>query len=173
MNVNPRVDNKNDTEPLSSNNIPEMLNEQRNLIEILLKEKAQVKTEHVGTTNLNPTVCLATPPQTAETAISSQKDRPNFPNQEVQDYNSLIKAMLREIDGCKSKLEKSRHSRIRDGVLTVHSTEIFHFQRKYGSSIFQCFDDSMFDDSIASQPLTTGSLPNIALSPYVLHEPLQ
>ncbi|KAJ5380476.1 uncharacterized protein N7496_002904 [Penicillium cataractarum] len=124
-----------------------------------------VKPQHVETTNLNPTVCLASLSQTAEPAISSQKNSSNPANQEVQDYNSLIKAMLREIDGCKSKLEKSRHSRIRDGVLNVHSTEIVHFQRNYGPSIFQCFEDSIFDDSIVSQPVATGDLPNISLRP--------
>jgi hypothetical protein len=66
--------------------------------------------------------------------------------------------MLQEIDGCKSKLEKSRHSRIRDGVLNVHSSEIVHFQRSYGPSIFQCFDDSIFESDVPKfTPLVSDS----------------
>jgi hypothetical protein len=145
-----------------------VLNEQRNLIETLLKEKTHVETAHVGTIDSNPTICLASLPQTAGPAISFQKNALTVSDQELQDYNSLIRAMLGEIDGCKSKLEKSRHSRIRDGVLNVHSSEIVHFQRNYGSSVFQYFDDSVFDDSIISQSVTTGNL-DISPDPYVLN----
>lgn len=132
-----------------------MLHEQRNLIDILLREK---KSDQVMTTNLNSTECFTSIPQPTTPAFSVQtpyQSQPLAPipaNKEVQDYNSLIRAMLREIDGCKSKLEKSRHSRIRDGVLNVHSSEIVHFQRSYGPSIFQCFDDSIFEYDVAEVP---------------------
>lgn len=142
-----------------------MLHEQRNLIEILLKEK---KTDQVATTKMTPTVCLTSMPQPTIPSFSVQKTyqcqqlAPSPANQEVQDYNSLIRAMLREIDGCKPKLEKSRHSRIQDGALNIHSSEIVHFQRSYGPSIFKCFDDSIFETNFADVTSTQcASDPNV------------
>jgi hypothetical protein len=81
--------------------------------------------------------------------------------------------MLREIDGCKSKLEKSRHSRIRDGVLNVHSSEIVHFQRSYGPSIFQCFDDSIFEtdfkDVTSTQCASNPTVPSYILDNTIVY----
>lgn len=88
-----------------------MLHEQPNLIKIFLKEKTQAKTG-VATTTLLSTEQFTSQPQRTEPAVSLQDKSQGFlvgprpANQEVQDYNTLIEAMLREIDGCKSKLER-------------------------------------------------------------------
>ncbi|OKP13038.1 Phosphorus acquisition-controlling protein [Penicillium subrubescens] len=47
-----------------------------------------------------------TPSFAVRRGYQPQQVAPSPANQEVQGYNSLIRAMLREIDGCKSKLEK-------------------------------------------------------------------
>lgn len=153
-----------------------MLHEQRNLIEILLKEKTQAKTG-VPTTTLISTEQFTSQPRRTEPAISHQDKSQSFlvgprpANQEVQDYNSLIKAMLREIDGCKSKLEQSRHLRIRSGVLDIYSGEIVHFQRNYGVSIFQCFADSVFEYTVPRwrlQPRSTLRSQALGIEPFPL-----
>lgn len=61
---------------------------------------------------------------------------------ELREYNILIKSMLREIESCRSKLEKTRHSRIKDGVLNIHSGEMMRFTIEYGPSIN--IDHSLF-----------------------------
>ncbi|KAJ5713811.1 uncharacterized protein N7483_010992 [Penicillium malachiteum] len=53
--------------------------------------------------------------------------------------------MLHEIDCCKLKLDNARHSRIRGGVLSIHSNEIVQFQRTHGPWILTHFEDSLFD----------------------------
>lgn len=43
------------------------------------------------------------------------------------------------------KLENGRHSRIRGGVLSIHSNETVQFQRTHGAWIFTRFEDSLFE----------------------------
>lgn len=78
------------------------------------------------------------------TPISSEANpwqKNGFP--EVEEYNVLIRKMLREIDLCKSKLENSRHSRIRKGVLGIHDSEIVRFQLTHGHSVLDHIDTSL------------------------------
>lgn len=62
---------------------------------------------------------------------------------ELDEYNILIRKMLYEIDLCKSKLENSRHSRIRKGVLSIHDGEIIRFQLTHGHSVLHHIDKSL------------------------------
>jgi hypothetical protein len=59
----------------------------------------------------------------------------NIDSAEFKEYNILIESMLRKIDSCKAKLEDSRHLRIKNGVLNIHSGEIVRFQLEHGPSI--------------------------------------
>lgn len=61
---------------------------------------------------------------------------------ELREYNTLIQRMLNELESCRSKLEKTRHSRIKDGVFNIHSGEIMRFKTEYGPSIH--IDHSLF-----------------------------
>ncbi|KAJ5649786.1 uncharacterized protein N7484_003509 [Penicillium longicatenatum] len=63
---------------------------------------------------------------------------------ELEEYNRLIQRMLNEIELCKNKLESNRQSRIKSGVLNIHSREIMQFQMEYGRSIR--IDHSLFDE---------------------------
>lgn len=62
---------------------------------------------------------------------------------EVEEYNMLIRKMLCAIDSCKSKLENSRHSRIRKGVLSIHDSELIRFQLTHGHSVLHHVDKSL------------------------------
>lgn len=61
---------------------------------------------------------------------------------ELTEYNILIRSMFDEIESCRNKLEENRHSRIRNGVLNIHSGEIMRFQIEHGPSIH--IDHSLF-----------------------------
>lgn len=61
---------------------------------------------------------------------------------ELEEYNMLVQSILDEIESCKSKLEQNRHSRIKNGVLNIHSGEIIRFQIEHGSSVY--IDHSLF-----------------------------
>lgn len=76
--------------------------------------------------------------------IESQAQRAMDRNEppELREYNTLIQRMLNELESCRSKLEKTRHSRIKDGVFNIHSGEIMRFKTEYGPSIH--IDHSLF-----------------------------
>jgi hypothetical protein len=67
---------------------------------------------------------------------------------EIQEYDSLIEAILSDKNGCRYRLEQVVISRTRDGVLNIHA-EIVQFQGTYGSSIFGSFDYSLFEYVLA------------------------
>lgn len=54
---------------------------------------------------------------------------------ELKSFNLLIRKMLLEIDSCKNKLERNRHSRIKNGILNIHSGEMVRFHVEHGHSI--------------------------------------
>ena len=74
---------------------------------------------------------------TTSSGTQSQANRATEPNEppELKEYNILIQGMLDVLESCRSKLEKTRHSRIKDGVLNIHSGEIMRFKLEYGPSI--------------------------------------
>ncbi|KAJ5652977.1 hypothetical protein N7507_010403 [Penicillium longicatenatum] len=149
-----------------SYDVPTMLHEQRALIESLLEEKKKIEANpsksqagDVDDANTNmssiqshanvfyPSYIFNSPsPLTYDTTVQM----PPSPivtdnNQELHEYDSLIKTMLREIDRYRYKLEQGRHARIRTGVLNIHSGKIVNFQRTYGPSVFRLFNNSLFE----------------------------
>ena len=152
-----------------SNKVPTLLQEQRDLIESLLKEKRDgdqkpsfsaelftlsdssttcaVQTDNQPTRQLelnqdnqqtlssNSTISIQ---QQVTADTSADDDNPP----DLKDYNLLIKKMIREIDLCRCKLEEKRHSRIRSGVLNIHSGEIVRFQLEHNKPVH--IDQSLF-----------------------------
>ncbi|KAJ5664934.1 uncharacterized protein N7477_007382 [Penicillium maclennaniae] len=178
---------------IRSNNIPTMVQEQRDLIQTLLEERQNENpkprqssiAEHFspGLTTVKPRGGLS---HTEISGIGNQKLRPanhrsNSSDQAVQssiehtnnrgarkryhramednksaeleNYNTLIQSMLDGIESCKRNLEKNRHSRIRTGVLNIHSGEIMRFQVELGSPIH--IDHSLFAEHISGNPPMT------------------
>lgn len=71
-----------------------------------------------------------------------QKATERYEPPELREYNTLIQKLLNELESCRSKLERTRHSRIKDGVFNIHSGEIVRFKTEYGPSIH--IDHSLF-----------------------------
>ncbi|KAJ9206016.1 hypothetical protein DTO164E3_1269 [Paecilomyces variotii] len=132
---------------IRSKHVPTLLEEQRALLESLLEEKRSNERGPDQFVFIGLSQVIS--PESASSKIHSQNDGdPNSMDgpDEVRQYNVLIKRMLQEIELCKSKLESSRHSRIKDGVLNIHSGEIVRFQLEYGHTALQNFDHSLFAD---------------------------
>lgn len=129
---------------LSSNKVPAMLSEQRTLLESLLAEKRQQ--DGVSSTAIHQIRTAATYNTSwiQQKSAQSGPDRAPGPNDskstELEEYNTLMRTIFRKIDDCKSKLENTRHSRIRNGVLNIHSSEVLRFQRVHGTHVFQFFE---------------------------------
>jgi hypothetical protein len=90
-------------------------------------------------------------PETASESVSRHNDHWKERNStktdepsELREYNLLIQKMLQEIDSCESKLENSRYSRIKNGVLNIHGSEILRFQLEHGHPVLRSFDHSHF-----------------------------
>ncbi|KAJ6076762.1 hypothetical protein N7499_008743 [Penicillium canescens] len=167
---------------IRSNNIPTIVQEQRDLLENLLEERqARNQKSRQGHTAMESSQGLSTEtthsrpahgsadktynhkhdPRTHRSILRNQSSRDSVgstdnsegqigahiategnTSTELREYNILIQSMLDEVESCKSKLEKDRHSRIRDGVLNIHSGEITRFQIEHGPSIY--IDHSLF-----------------------------
>lgn len=54
---------------------------------------------------------------------------------EFQDYLDLMRSIFDEIRYCEGELSHARHSRIKNGVLNIHSGEIMRYQLEEGLSI--------------------------------------
>lgn len=46
---------------------------------------------------------------------------------EIRTYLALVQKMVSDIDACCSRLDQTRHARIRHGVLNIHRDEIFEY----------------------------------------------
>ncbi|CAG8907281.1 unnamed protein product [Penicillium egyptiacum] len=163
---------------IRSNNVPTLVQEQRDLIQSLLKDgsidhqkprqsdKAPGSPRGflTGTTPNRPSYTTtggtfhpkdsanthhSQPPQgSAKYANSTgaqtgaHRARQGHGSTELKDYNILIQNMLDEVESCRNRLEKNRHSRIKNGVLNIHSGEIMRFRIEHGPSIQ--IDHSLF-----------------------------
>ncbi|CAG8378830.1 unnamed protein product [Penicillium salamii] len=129
---------------LRSNNSPKMLQEQREFIKILLEEEQKIKV----TTPIisHPVTINASTDSQMITLKSRVKDQTskNYKPSDLDEYSLLMQRMLQEINSCKSRFRESRYSRIKSGVLNIHSREILQFQLDHGQSILQHFDNSLF-----------------------------
>lgn len=156
----------------SSSNVPSLVQEQRDLIQALLqgqkidRQKPPESNSAEGPREISDFGTLNTPTDPSSygnadmnSYHSGSKRRPprdskNYPNNrihgprkqeepsELKDYNLLIRSMLVEIESCKRKLQSNRHSRIKNGILNIHSGEIMRFQIEHGHSIH--IDQSLF-----------------------------
>ena len=115
-----------------------MLQEQRDFLITLLEEK----------NTMEATITAAPNPITINASVNSHtalaKCDGNSEPSDLDEYSLLMQRMLREINSCKSRLEQNRHSRIKSGVLNIHSREILQFQVQHGPSILQRFNHSLF-----------------------------
>ncbi|KAJ6092211.1 hypothetical protein N7467_004180 [Penicillium canescens] len=147
---------------IRSNNVPTIVQEQRDLLQNLLEERQtgnqKPRQERTAMGSSQGLSTETTHSRSAHGSADKTSDLGSAHNSEGQigahiategttstdlrEYNILIQSMLDEIESCKSKLEKDRHSRIRDGVLNIHSGEITRFQIEYGPSIY--IDHSLF-----------------------------
>ncbi|KAJ5365421.1 hypothetical protein N7517_008307 [Penicillium concentricum] len=137
-----------------SNDIPND-QEQRALIETLLQEK---QLENNRGNSSPPNYQQAQQMLDSKMTDNAPKSDPFQEGEfaEVNEYNGLIHKMLHEIDSCKSKLENSRCSRIRKGVLSIHDNEIIRFQLSHGHSVLHQFDKSLLiDEKDNSESLRT------------------
>ncbi|CAG8938267.1 unnamed protein product [Penicillium salamii] len=130
---------------LRSNNSPKMLQEQRDFIKVLLEEEQKTKMpaptiSHPVTINMSTDSQMITLKNRDIKDQSPKNDKPS----DLDEYSLLMQRMLQEINSCKSRLRESRYSRIKSGVLNIHSREILQFQLDHGQSILQHFDNSLF-----------------------------
>ncbi|KAJ5143582.1 uncharacterized protein N7515_002369 [Penicillium bovifimosum] len=140
------------------------LRDQRALIEALLQEKRFEKDGNSSPPKYDQIQHMSQPELPGDSSPANPWQESEFA--EVNEYNNLIHKMLHEIDRCKSKLERSRSSRIRNGVLSIHHSEVIRFQLTHGHSILQNFDKSLLvDENDASQVPTARIAP-----PTILHE---
>lgn len=123
-----------------------MLREQHTLLETLLAEERQEsswtamrQTSTTATYNSGWLQGMAVHPISNQTLVQR-----GFRSNEPEEYNALVRTIFRKIDDCKSKLEGTRHTRNRNGVLNIHSSEIVQFQRVHGPQVFQFFEN--FED---------------------------
>lgn len=86
------------------------------------------------------------PPSSEATATDSGNT-----GSEIKNYNVLIKKLLSEVDARRLLLENSRYTRIKDGVLNIHSGEVMRIQLSNGGSITE-LDHSLFEAQGDTQP---------------------
>lgn len=70
------------------------------------------------------------------------EEKPKF--RELEDYYSLIKRMLEDIDRSGHLLEQTRHFRIRNTVVNMHSTEVSLFQQVHEAEDMRRFHEPCF-----------------------------
>ncbi|CBF84452.1 hypothetical protein AN9017.2 [Aspergillus nidulans FGSC A4] len=136
----------------SSHGFPPLLQDQRVLMDSLLKDKIKNGQEPrqfavAEQCPKAPSVSTSSNGAHADIDGTIDTDEPA----EFKEYNLLIQKMLQEIGRCKYKLEESRHSRIKTGVLNIHSGEIMRFQLEYGHHVRT--DHSLFTEEKASRQM--------------------
>lgn len=83
--------------------------------------------------------------QQSNKAASPQEDVPD----ELQQYSSLMRTVLAEIDAYRHDLDQTRHIRIRNGVVGVLPAEVMLFQNAHGRTASQIFSDPFFNFRVA------------------------
>lgn len=140
----------NETTDFSRRANKSQLIDRHHLIQTLVKERRD--SDHM-ITDLNKSF------QTAGTGVGHQKEPDSqddslrsldthkqisgLPKQ-FQEYYHLIQKLLQDVDAYEHNLERSRHQRIRNGIVNVHSTEFSILRDLYGNATTQLFDDPFF-----------------------------
>ncbi|OQE32982.1 hypothetical protein PENFLA_c001G06763 [Penicillium flavigenum] len=133
--------------------------DQRGLIQTLLEEKIANDAKHNTLSKSIQAVSIpkddsAFQPSVKALSIDPQPTPPTPLWNEVGEYYNLVRGLLCQIDAYQDILEKSRHLRIRNGVINVHSAESVLFQHIHGQAANQLFDDPIFRFRDASFPAT-------------------
>ncbi|KAJ5771843.1 hypothetical protein N7520_002372 [Penicillium odoratum] len=122
---------------------------QRQLIETLLGEKAEIEAKLKRLTNLaNARSDCDGQDAMSSSALVAQSNitlpqQPSTRN-EIDKYYDLVKSLLIDIDACRGNFQQDRHLRIRDGVVNIHEAEIAIFQQSHGEAALQAFDCPFF-----------------------------
>jgi hypothetical protein len=130
---------------------------QRGLIQTLLEEKIANDAKYNTVSKSIQAVSIpkddsAFQPSVKVLSIVPQPTPPTPLWNEVGEYYNLVRGLLCQIDAYQDILEKSRHLRIRNGVINVHSAESVLFQHIHGQAANQLFDDPIFRFRDASFP---------------------
>ncbi|CAG8903688.1 unnamed protein product [Penicillium egyptiacum] len=139
---------------LRRTNMKSTMANQRGLIQTLLEEKIANDAKF---NNLRQSIQAVSMPkddnsfQPSITALSIDPQPTPLWN-EVGEYYNLVRGLLCQIDAYQDILEQSRHLRIRNGVINVHSAESVLFQHIHGQAANQLFDDPIFRFRDASFP---------------------
>jgi hypothetical protein len=75
--------------------------------------------------------------------VSSKQQKASLPN-ELEEYYNLVRTILSDIDACQHSLEQSRHLRIRNGIVNVHSAEVALFKHTHGLEAKKLFEKPIF-----------------------------
>ena len=60
-------------------------------------------------------------------------------------YYLLVKKLLQDVDSYRAGLERSQHSRVRNGVLRIHNEEIEHMEVSHGPQMAQMFRNRIYE----------------------------
>ena len=108
------------------------LSEQHTLIqELLEKERSNENQSRSSTQVLAATQTENNIP--LDDIFSSSKEHPA----ELRIYCSLVQRIISQIDACQSGLEQAQYSRVRNGILRIHSREIIQSEIKHGPWVAQ------------------------------------
>ncbi|KAF4763937.1 hypothetical protein N7455_010378 [Penicillium solitum] len=144
---------------LRKRKVKSTLSDQKNLIHILLEEKKAniAKFDQLSSSIQAFSICNDDGShQESSRSLRTEKQLPPL-STELRKYHTLVQRLLHEIDACQYSLEQSRHLRIRNGVVNVHSAEAVLFQHTHGHAATQIFDDPFFKfrDAYFPAPVTT------------------
>ncbi|KAJ5250879.1 hypothetical protein N7489_001289 [Penicillium chrysogenum] len=132
--------------------------DQRNLIQTLLEEKKANTSKFDQLSRSIQTFSICDDDGSRQESSRSFDTENQLPplSMELRRYHTLVQKLLYEIDACQDSLEESRHLRIRNGVVNVHTTEAVLFQRTHGRAATQIFDDPFFKfrDACFPAPVT-------------------
>ncbi|KAJ5175162.1 uncharacterized protein N7482_001039 [Penicillium canariense] len=126
----------------------------RGLIQTLIEEKKTNDakfdrlTRSIEAVKLNSNGPILTAQQTSSTPGSDE---------ELEKYYGLVWKLLHEIDSCQESLEKSRHLRMRNGVVNLHSAEAAIMKHTHGDS-FICSYEEAFSFSAGPTPKIPGRI---------------
>ena len=143
---------------LNRRKVKSTLIDQRNLIHTLLEEKKAntSKFDQLSRSIQAFSICDDDGSrQESSRSFDTENQLPPL-SMELRRYHTLVQKLLYEIDACQDSLEESRHLRIRNGVVNVHTTEAVLFQRTHGRAATQIFDDPFFKfrDACFPAPVT-------------------
>ncbi|GFF51665.1 polyamine oxidase [Aspergillus lentulus] len=122
-----------------------VLKEQRGLIQVLVEEKKASEARFDQLVKALESVDVNSHGSAGQDTLPpyeslAQEDA----LRELRTYHQLVKQLLQEVDACRSGIERSRHLRIRNGVVKLHAAEVEEFRRVHGEIVTRLFEDPLF-----------------------------